>query len=66
MVEGGVALGERESRNFFIYLFGVEGFYVEAYFFKESGEYSTLKSFDDVGKLEPYLGEIEVGELLAQ
>lgn len=64
VVENGVPLGKRESTRYSIYLYGLHGFYVEVYFFKESGEYSTLRPFDDVDKLAPYLQQIDIHEVL--
>jgi hypothetical protein len=64
VVETGVPLGKRESNRFSIYLYGLHGFYVEVYFFKESGEYSTLRPFEEVDKLTPYLQQINIQELL--
>lgn len=66
VVEAGVPLGRRESRNFSIYLYALEGFYVEVYFFRETGEYGSLKPFDDVDGLTPYLQQIDIQEVLPQ
>jgi hypothetical protein len=66
VVERGVPLGKRESQRFSIYLYGLHGFYVEVYFFNESGEYSTLRPFEEVDKLAPYLQQIDIQELLPQ
>lgn len=66
VVEQGVPLGKRESERYTIYLFALEGFYVEVYFFRCSGEYGTLKPFDEVDGLEPYLQQIDLQELLIQ
>ena len=60
----GVLLWERMSRNFRIYLYQLGGFYVELFFFKESGEFATIKPFDNMDELSPYLAEIDVGHLL--
>ena len=64
VLDKGVPLGKRESRNFCIFLFAIDSFYVEVYFFKESGDYCTLKPFEEVAKLEPYLEQINVDDLL--
>lgn len=60
----GVLLRERKSRNFHIYLYQLAGFYVELFFFKESGEFATIKPFDNMDELNPYLKDIDVGYLL--
>jgi hypothetical protein len=61
----GVLLWERQSKNFRIYLYQLGGFYVELFFFKESGEFATIKPFDNMDELSPYLAEIDVGYLLS-
>lgn len=60
----GALLWERKSRNFHIYLYQLDSFYVELFFFKESGEFATIKPFDNMDELSPYLREIDVGYLL--
>ena len=60
----GVLLWERMSKNFCIYLYQLGGFYVELFFFKASGEFATIKPFDNMDELSPYLKEIDVGYLL--
>lgn len=64
VLDKGVPLGKRESNRYSIYLYGLEGFYVEVIFFKESGEYASLRAFDDVDRLAPYLQQISIEELL--
>lgn len=64
VVERGVLLGRRESSRYSIYLYGLEGFYVEVYFFKDGGEYSTLRPFEEVDKLAPYLQQIDIHQFL--
>lgn len=61
----GVLLWERKSKNFRIYLYQLGGFYVELFFFKKSGEFATIKPFDNMDELSPYLAEIDVGYLLS-
>lgn len=60
----GVLLWERKSKNFHIFLYQLGSFYVELFFFKESGEFATIKPFDNMDELSPYLAEIDVGYLL--
>jgi hypothetical protein len=64
VVEQGVPLGKRQSDRYCIYLFALEGFYVEVYYFRLSGEYGTLKPFDETEALAPYLEQIDIQELL--
>ena len=65
VVDQGVPLGHRESHRYSIFLYALDVFYVELYFFKDSGEYASLKPFSEVERLEPYLEEIDVAGLLA-
>lgn len=65
VAQHGTLLCERSSKNFNIFLYGVDGFYVELFFFKESGEFATMKPFDNTDELTPYLREIDVGQLLS-
>lgn len=60
----GALLCERKSKNFHIFLYQLGGFYVELFFFKESGEFATIKSFDNMDELTPYLSDIDVSCLL--
>lgn len=60
----GALLWQRQSKNFHIYLYQLGSFYVELFFFKESGEFATIKPFDNTDELTPYLREIDVGYLL--
>lgn len=60
----GVQLCERQSRNFLIFLYQIDGFYIELFFFRESGEFATIKSFDNLDELAPYLNEIDLAYLL--
>lgn len=65
VTRAGVFLWERKSRNFHIYLYQLGGFYVELFFFKENGEFATIKPFDNMDELTPYLKEIDLGYLLS-
>lgn len=60
----GALLCQRQSKNFHIYLYQLGGFYVELFFFRESGEFATIKPFDNMDELTPYLREIDVDFLL--
>ena len=61
----GVMLRERRTPNFIIFLYGLDSFYVELFFHRNSGTFATLKSFDNLDELSPYLEEIDVSQLLA-
>jgi hypothetical protein len=60
----GALLCERKTKNFLIYLYQLDGFYIELFFFKESGEFATMKPFDNLDELAPYLEEIDLTYLL--
>ena len=62
----GVMLRERRTPNFIIFLYGLEGFYVELFFHRNSGTFATIKSFDNMDELSPYLEEIDVSQLIQQ
>lgn len=64
VAQHGALLCERNSKNFHIFLYGLDGFYVELFFFRESGEFATMKPFDNTDELTPYLRDIDVGQLL--
>ena len=60
----GVMLDERSNAKFNIYLFGLDSFYVELYFHRDSGHLAMLHPFDSTDKLAPYLKEIDLSTLL--
>jgi hypothetical protein len=60
----GSLLCERKTKNFLIYLYQLDGFYIELFFFKESGEFATMKPFDNLDELAPYLEVIDLTYLL--
>lgn len=64
VVDEGVLVGQRTSENFSIYLYAVDGFYAEVYFFRSSGEYARMRPINDMDQLDPYLVKINLGELL--
>lgn len=60
----GEYLSSRETTCFAVNLYAVEGFYVEVFFWKRNYELAMVRSFDSVEKLEPYLEEIEISEIV--
>ena len=63
VMDEGVLLGMRRSQHFSIYLYALYSFYVELFFFKQTGEYVTLNPFKELEQLDPYLTEIDLGQL---
>lgn len=59
----GVLLSERNTKSFLVFLYQIEGFYIEMFFYKENGVFATLKSFDNLDELSPYLNEINLSFL---
>ena len=60
----GVLLCTRATAVFTISLYQLEEFYVELFYFTRSGNFATLHSFDNLGRLTPYLDEIDLSPLL--
>lgn len=60
----GVMLRDRLTHSFMIFLYALDGFYIELFFHKSSGVFATLKPFDNIDELSPYLEEIDVGRLI--
>lgn len=60
----GVMLRDRLTHSFMIFLYALDGFYIELFFHKASGVFATLKPFDNIDELSPYLEEIDVGRLI--
>jgi hypothetical protein len=59
----GVMLRERLTHSFLIFLYGLDGFYIELFFHKKSGIFATLKPFNNLDELSPYLEDIDLGKL---
>ena len=59
----GVMLRERITHSFMIFLYGLDGFYIELFFHKASGVFATLKPIDNTDELMPYLDEIDLSKL---
>lgn len=60
----GVYLCARKTRDFTVFLFALDGFYIEVYFYNANDLIFLIKSFDDTDELEPYLQEINLTPLL--
>lgn len=59
----GVMLRDRITQSFMIFLYALDGFYIELFFHKANGVFATLKPFDSTEELSPYLDEIDVNKL---
>lgn len=60
----GVMLRDRITHSFMIFLYALDGFYIELFFHKASGVLAALKPFDSTDGLTPYLEEIDLRQLL--
>lgn len=59
----GVFLAERNDGCFRITLYQVEDFYVEIYYHTTRYFYISIRSFEEVSELFPYLNEIDISEV---
>ena len=64
VLERGVYLCNRKTRDFTVFLFQLDGFYIEIYFYNADDTVFLIKSFDDMDSLEPYLTQINLTPLL--
>jgi len=60
----GVFLSKRKTEHFVIALYQLGSFYVEVFAHKNSSRICLISSFDSVDGLNPYLEEIDVGQLI--
>jgi hypothetical protein len=60
LVERGVFVAERLYKNFSIFLYQVDSFYVEIYHNLRYNAMQGMRSFEDDDALEPYLEEIDI------
>lgn len=61
----GVCLGGRQEPQFRIFLYQVDGFYVEVFYHWGTKKVTDFKAFMDTDLLEPYLDEINLAELMS-
>jgi hypothetical protein len=62
--QAGVCLVTSKSGNVLSYLFSIDSFYVEVVQDRRNGNVFNLRSFDDVGQLDPYLSQIDISLVL--
>jgi hypothetical protein len=61
--QAGVCLVTSRSGNVKSYLFSIDNFYVEVVQDPGAGGF-TIRSFDDMGELDPYLTHIDISSML--
>jgi hypothetical protein len=64
LLEKGVCLGERHDAEHKIFLYQIEGFYVEEFYHKQHNVPRRIRSFRSTSQLRPYLDKIDIGNLL--
>ncbi len=64
VLHNGVYLCNRKTRDFTVFLFALESFYVEMYFYNVNDLVFLIKSFDSTDELDPYLEEVNLTPLL--
>ena len=60
----GVCIAERATRLSQVFLYQLEGFYVEVHHHKESAEVLFLSFFESTDRLTPYLLQLDLEVLL--
>jgi hypothetical protein len=60
LVERGTFIAERDYKNFTIFLYRIDGFYVEIYHNLKFNAMQGMRSFEDDEALEPYLNSIDI------
>ena len=60
LIDRGILLTERQYKNFTIFLYQVDQFYVEVYFNLRYSVMQGMRSFEDDEALQPYLESIDI------
>ena len=60
LVERGTFLAERYYKNFTIFLYGLDGFYVEIFHNLKFNAMQGMREFEDDEALDPYLETIDI------
>ncbi|MCU7550607.1 hypothetical protein OCK74_15920 [Chitinophagaceae bacterium LB-8] len=63
LVDEGVLIGKRDLLFYLVFLYQVEGFYVEVLYSIKSKKVHKFRAFENVGLLDPYLSKIDISEL---
>lgn len=61
----GVFLLERKSLGISVFLFQLDGFYVEVFYNTATSRTSFIKSFNDMDGIEAYLQSIDISDVMA-
>ena len=61
--EIGVRLSSRFEKEFFVILYQVESFYVEAFYHRKQKQLSSLSAFTHTDRLKPYFNSIDISHL---
>jgi hypothetical protein len=60
LIDRGIFIAERHYKNFDIFLYEVDNFYVEIYHNLNFNAMQGMRCFKDADALEPYLEEIDI------
>ena len=63
LLDQGVLVAERIYKEFTIFLYQVNQFYVEVYYHNKFAMIQGFRGFESVHALEPYLEEIDISSL---
>jgi hypothetical protein len=63
LVDDGVLIGKRNLLFYLIYLYQVEGFYVEVLYSLQAKKVHKFRAFENTELLDPYLSKIDISEL---
>lgn len=63
LLNNGVLIAERIYKNFTIFLYQVNQFYVEVYYHNTFSMIQGFRGFESTNALEPYLEEIDISFL---
>lgn len=63
LIDKGVFIAERQYRDFCIFLYQVDNFYVEIYHNLRYNVIQGMESFENEDMLEPYLESIDISTL---
>ncbi len=63
LVDVGVLIGKRQLMFYLIFLYQVEGFYVEVLYSLQSKKVHKFRAFENTNLLDPYLSKIDISEL---
>jgi hypothetical protein len=65
-LERAVYLTCRETGKTSVFLFQLDGFYIEIFFLQDNDELYSIRSFETTDQLNPYLSKIDVQSLMRE